>query len=144
MKNLIICLLTLLTTAFYCYSQSSYPKLIQHNGTEVMAFWPIQAKELLKATYERDHLKRTVYYQDSIITIKGIYITELEQANKSLNDAIDGYNALAAIRDEQLEIKIAEAKLIEKQLRKAKRRGIWMPIITGIGGGLIGYGLGKL
>jgi hypothetical protein len=144
MKNLTTSLFILATTAFYCYSQSSYPKLIQHKADSVMAFWPIQAKELLKAVYERDHLRKMVTYKDSIITIKTIYIAKLEQANKDFNSVVDGYNALAAIRDEQIEIKIEYAKHLEKQLRRTKRRAIWLPIATGIGGALIGYGFGKL
>ena len=109
-----------------------------------MAFWPAQAKELLKAVYERDHLRKLVTYKDSVISIKTIYISELEQANKDFNSVVDGYNALAAIRDQQIEIKIEYTKQLEKQLKRAKRRGIWLPIATGVGGGLIGYSFGKL
>lgn len=144
MKALTVNCLLLIMTAFYCYSQNTYPKLIQFNRDSVVAFTPIQAKDLLGAAYQRDHLHKYVKVQDSIIRIKTIYIAELEQAKKDFNSVVDGYNALAAIRGEQLEIKIEYINQLQKQLKRAKRKAIWLPIGVGVGGGLLGYFVGKI
>lgn len=144
MRNFIAVLVLLVMTAFQLFSQNSYPKLIQYRGDSLMAFWPNQAKELAKAFAERDHLKKTVVIKDSIYRVRSIYISELELSIGNLNAAIDGYNALAAIREQELQVKIEQAKLKDEQYRKDKRKWRLLIITVPPVSAAAGYGFGKL